>query len=70
MTQYRELDETEKFTLRVLREFESACADACDLVKANVGHDARALAVARTQLEGACMWLTKALTNPTNAFKE
>lgn len=70
MTQYRELNADEKVTLFVLREFESACADACALVKANPGHDPRSLAVARTQLEGACMWLTKALTNPTNAFKE
>ena len=70
MTQHRELNADEKITLLVLQEFEGACADAVALVAANPAHSARDLAIARTELETACMRLTKALTNPVTAFNK
>lgn len=70
MTAYRDLNEDERTTLAVVRELEGACADTCALVALNPAHDPRALAIARTQLEGACMWLTKALTNPITSFNK
>lgn len=70
MTTYRVLTEKEKTLLAHIRVLEGAAADLCRDIRAERDHCPRTLAIARTQLEGACMWLTKALTNPTNAFKE
>lgn len=70
MTVYRKLTEREEEVLGHIRVLEGACADLCRSVRSNPNHDPRTLAIARTKLEDACMWLTRAHTNPVTAFKE
>lgn len=70
MTTYRKLTAQEELTLGHIRVLEGACADLVRDVRQNPNHDPRMLAVARTKLEGACMWLVRAHTNPVTAFKE
>lgn len=70
MTAYKQLSPGEQAILQHIRELEHTCAQVCKGVEDMPRTDHRALCIARTQLEGALMWLTKALTNPDTAFNK
>ena len=61
---YRPLTPRERAVLHSIQELEHTCASVCTNVRSMPGSDTRAVEVARMQLEGAVMWLRRALAHP------
>ena len=61
---YRQLSELDIANINAIKEMEERCLRMHDGLDGVMGLDKRALAVARTQLQGAFMWYTRAIAIP------
>lgn len=62
---YRELNESEIAAMNDLKATAEDCRQRLEAVAAIYGHDARALAIARTEMQTAFMWAIRAIARPT-----
>lgn len=65
---YRELTQAEVDLVNKIKEAEAAYADVWRLAKATEGVDQRMVAIARTEVETATMWLSRSVFKPVSPF--
>lgn len=62
---YRDLNQAEIDAMNRLKALAEGCREGLETVAAIEGHDGRALAIARTEMQTAFMWAIRAIARPT-----
>ncbi|MFG7180685.1 hypothetical protein ACGYQ5_14250 [Burkholderia pseudomallei] len=65
ITGYRELDEHEIALVNKIKATGNDLAEIIDAMMGDAQYDQRCVAIARTEMQTACMWLIRAVTKPT-----
>lgn len=62
---YRDLNQAEISAMNELKALAEECRKGLEAVAVIDGHDGRALAIARTEMQTAFMWAVRAIARPT-----